>query len=142
MGIALLVELDFALLHSGSSPGTRHVPLAFLEQLGQVVEVRRDVRVVPAEALLVDRHRASAEHSRELVDGARGGSVSGVRVHSLRLEGILSSQEVAFANEGEQFSLLHQSTSYGSFVKGALAAIRYVTATTGVAVGLDAALGI
>jgi len=85
---------------------------------------------------------SSAEHSKELVDGARGGAVQGVRVHSLRLEGVLSSQEVAFANDGEQFSVLHQSTSYGSFVSGALAAIRHVTANNGVAVGLDDALGI
>ena len=86
--------------------------------------------------------RASAEQSRELVEGARGGAVSGVRVHSLRLKGLLSSQEVAFANEGEQLSVVHQGTSYGSFVNGALAAIRHVKEMPGVSIGLDAALGI
>ncbi len=115
----------------------------------EVIERHEDVKPdAPSGTALATAARmaaagaSSAEHSRELVEGARGGAVSGVRVHSLRLEGILSSQEVAFANEGEQFSLVHQSTSYGSFVNGALAAIRYVTATTGVEVGLDAVLRI
>jgi 4-hydroxy-tetrahydrodipicolinate reductase len=85
---------------------------------------------------------SSAELSRELVPGARGASTSGVRVHSLRLAGVLSAQEVAFSNDGEEFSVVHRSTSYGSFVGGALVAIRYVQSVHGVAVGLDAALGI
>lgn len=80
--------------------------------------------------------------SKEIVKGARGGSVSGVRVHSLRMRGLLSDQEVAFSNAGETFSLLHRSTSYASFENGALLAIRHVLKTRGVGVGLDEALGI
>jgi len=67
--------------------------------------------------------------TNELVKGARGGLVSGVHVHSLRMKGMLSDQEVAFSNLGEIFSIHHSSTSYQSFVSGAL-----------VAIGLDAAL--
>jgi 4-hydroxy-tetrahydrodipicolinate reductase len=85
----------------------------------------------------------SAETSAELVAGARGAPVGGVRVHSLRLEGLISHQEVAFSNEGELFSITHQSTSYDSFGHGAVLAIRHVAAGAGgVAVGLDSVLGI
>ncbi len=80
-------------------------------------------------------------NSKELIKGVRGGLVEGIRVHSLRMKGILSDQEVAFSNQGEIFSIHHSSTSYASFVNGALLAIRYVNSLKGVEVGLDRALG-
>lgn len=84
----------------------------------------------------------SQQKSEELVDGALGADVDGVRVHSLRLAGLLSHQEVAFTNPGEQFSIVHQSTSYDSFAAGAVAAVRAVVGMSGVAVGLDDVLGL
>ena len=76
----------------------------------------------------------------EIIKGARGGFASGVRVHSLRMAGVLSNQEVAFSNKGETFSINHISTSYESFVNGALVAIRHVPKIKGVKIGLDSAL--
>lgn len=84
----------------------------------------------------------SAPRSEELAAGARGGDVEGVRVHSLRLAGLLSHQEVAATNEGEQLAIVHQSTSYGSFAAGAVAAVRAVRQMSGVSVGLDGVLGL
>ena len=97
-----------------------------------------------ATAMRVGRHRQNAEEpsSHEIIKGARGGMASGVRVHSLRMSGLLSDQEVAFSNTGETFSLLHRSTSYESFVTGALLAVRYAEQMKGVAVGLDAVLDV
>ena len=88
------------------------------------------------------RDHVDETESHEIVKGARGGLVSGVRVHSLRMKGLLSDQEVAFSNKGETFSINHRSTSYESFVNGALVAIRYAHTIKGVAIGLDAALGL
>jgi len=88
------------------------------------------------------RNHANGIESNEIVKGARGGSVSGVRVHSLRMKGLLSDQEVAFSNLGETFSINHRSISYESFANGALVAIRYAHTIKGVVVGLDAALGL
>lgn len=95
-----------------------------------------------ATAMRMGKYRSEAESSRsnEIVKGARGGLASGVRVHSLRMKGLLSDQEVAFSNLGETFSINHRSTSYESFANGALVAIRYVQTIKGVAVGLDSAL--
>ncbi|MBT8252948.1 MAG: 4-hydroxy-tetrahydrodipicolinate reductase [Bacteroidia bacterium] len=96
-----------------------------------------------ATAMRMGKHQKGKEQpsGKELIKGVRGGLVSGVRVHSLRMKGILSDQEVAFSNNGEIFSVHHSSTSYESFVKGALMAIRHVKSIRGVAIGLDAALG-
>jgi 4-hydroxy-tetrahydrodipicolinate reductase len=88
------------------------------------------------------RNQTEELESHELAKGARGGLVSGVRVHSLRMKGLLSDQEVAFSNLGETFSIHHRSTSYESFANGALVAIRYAHTIKGVAIGLDAALGL
>lgn len=84
----------------------------------------------------------SADRTEELVTGSLGGDVDGVRVHSLRLEGMLAHQEVALTNSGEQLSLVHHSTSYGSFAAGALAAVRAMSTVSGVEVGLDRILGL
>lgn len=84
----------------------------------------------------------SAPKADELVEGSLGGDVEGVHVHSLRLAGLLSHQEVALTNPGEQLSIVHQSTSYDSFAAGAVAAVRAVVDMRGVAVGLDDVLGL
>jgi len=84
---------------------------------------------------------SSVEGSEELVPGARGASVEGVRVHSLRLPGLIAAQEVALSNPGEVLSIEHLSTSYESFAAGALLAIRKVGSLDGgVHLGLDTIL--
>lgn len=98
-----------------------------------------------ATAMRMGKVRSGVETPKienEVIKGARGGLASGVRVHSLRMKGLLSDQEVAFSNLGETFSITHRSTSYESFANGALVAIRYVKKLKGVTVGLDAALGL
>jgi 4-hydroxy-tetrahydrodipicolinate reductase len=83
----------------------------------------------------------SADQSEELVAGARGAAVEGVRVHSLRLPGLISQQEVALSNAGEVLSIEHLSTSYESFAAGAVLAARTVGGLAGgVHVGLDSLL--
>lgn len=83
----------------------------------------------------------SADDSEELVQGSRGGLVDGIRVHSLRLPGLISQQEVALSNTGEILSIEHLSTSYESFASGALLAARKVESLDpGVHLGLDVIL--
>lgn len=84
---------------------------------------------------------SSSEGSEELVQGARGADVEGVRVHSMRLPGVIAQQEVALSNKGEVLSIEHLSTSYESFAAGAVLAARKVQSLDGgVHLGLDSVL--
>jgi 4-hydroxy-tetrahydrodipicolinate reductase len=74
---------------------------------------------------------------RELLAGARGGEVEGVRVHSVRLPGLVAHQEVIFGGEGELLTLRHDSLDRGSFMPGVLLCVRAVHNRPGLTVGLE-----
>lgn len=75
-------------------------------------------------------------------DGARGATVDGVPVHSVRLAGLVAHQEVLFGTTGEQLTIRHDSLDRASFMPGVLAAVRAVGDRPGLTVGLEAILGI
>lgn len=62
------------------------------------------------------------------LDGARGADVDGVRVHSVRLSGLLAHQEVLLGGPGETLSIRHDSLDRVSFMPGVLLAVRSVAA--------------
>ena len=76
----------------------------------------------------------------ESVAGARGGEVDGVRVHSVRLPGLVAHQEVIFGGQGEVLTLRHDSLDRSSFMPGVLLAIRGVRDRPGLTVGLESLL--
>ena len=76
------------------------------------------------------------------VPGARGAEVEGIRVHGVRLRGLVAHQEVLFGAVGETLTLRHDSVERASFMPGVLAAVRGVRANPGLTVGLDAVLGL
>jgi 4-hydroxy-tetrahydrodipicolinate reductase len=79
---------------------------------------------------------------RESVAGARGGEVDGVRVHSVRLPGLVAHQEVIFGGQGEVLTLRHDSLDRSSFMPGVLLAVREVGTRPGLTVGLEPLLGL
>ncbi|MGL4744009.1 MAG: 4-hydroxy-tetrahydrodipicolinate reductase [Dermatophilaceae bacterium] len=74
--------------------------------------------------------------------GARGGTVCGIPVHSVRLRGLVAHQEVLLGNEGEQLTIRHDSFDRVSFMSGVLAAVREVGNRPGLTVGLEHYLGL
>jgi 4-hydroxy-tetrahydrodipicolinate reductase len=69
--------------------------------------------------------------------GARGADVEGVHVHAVRLRGLVAHQEVLFGDEGEIFTIRHDSLHRSSFMPGVLLGVRRVVSTPGLTVGLD-----
>lgn len=70
-------------------------------------------------------------------EGARGTDVDGVRVHSVRLRGLVAHQEVLFGSVGETLTIRHDSLDRASFMPGVLLGVRRVRETPGLTVGLE-----
>lgn len=75
--------------------------------------------------------------AHEKAVGARGGTVDGIHIHSVRLPGYVAHQEVLFGGMGQTLTLRHDSIDRRSFMPGVLLAIRRVRGLTGLVVGLE-----
>ena len=72
-----------------------------------------------------------------MLEGVRGGVRDGVRLHSVRLPGLVAHQEVIFGGEGQTLTIRHDSTSRESFMPGVLLAVRRVRGLSGLVIGLE-----
>lgn len=86
--------------------------------------------------------RPSPDATEQEIDGARGSTVSGVRVHAVRLEGLVAHQEVLLGGHGETLTIRHDSLSRESFMPGVLLGVRWVGGHPGLTVGIESALGL
>ena len=112
--------IDYASASKPDAPSGTARELA--ERLG---EVRHPVTAVP----IHDVHGAPE---------ARGATIAGTQVHSLRLPGFVVSTEVVFAAAGERLTLRHDAGgSPAPYVAGTLVAIRAVPRLVGLTRGLD-----
>lgn len=75
--------------------------------------------------------------SEESIKGVRGGSLGGLRIHSVRLPGKLAHQEVILAAPGETLTIRHDATDRDCYMPGVMMAIRSVQTFTGLVVGLE-----
>jgi 4-hydroxy-tetrahydrodipicolinate reductase len=75
---------------------------------------------------------------RYTIDGARGADAGdGVRIHSVRLPGLVAHQEVLLGGPGEGLTIRHDSYDRVSFVQGVAIAVANVDATPGFTWGID-----
>ena len=75
--------------------------------------------------------------SEETVKGVRGGSLGGLRIHSVRLPGKLAHQDVILAAQGETLTIRHDATDRECYMPGVLLAVRKALDMTGLVVGLE-----
>jgi 4-hydroxy-tetrahydrodipicolinate reductase len=75
---------------------------------------------------------------RYTIEGARGADAGdGVRIHSVRLPGLVAHQEILLGGPGEGLTIRHDSYDRVSFVQGVAIAIKNVDATPGFIWGID-----
>ncbi|MEV6969506.1 4-hydroxy-tetrahydrodipicolinate reductase [Hamadaea sp. NPDC051192] len=94
-------------------------------------------------AQLIAAARASAglgempDATKDEIDGARGATVDGVRVHSVRSRGLVAHQEILFGTPGETLTIRHDSFDRASFMPGVVLAVRSVGSRPGLTVGIN-----
>jgi 4-hydroxy-tetrahydrodipicolinate reductase len=78
-----------------------------------------------------------------VLDGARGGTgPAGVRIHSVRLAGLVAHQEVILGGVGENLTIRHDSYDRSSFMDGVILAVEAVAERPGLTLGLEPLLGL
>lgn len=96
-----------------------------------IADARRDAGVGP-----------SPDATTAAADGSRGASVDDVRVHSVRLSGLVAHQEVLLGGQDETLTIRHDSLARTSFMPGVLLAVRKVRQAPGLTVGLESFLAL
>ena len=117
----------------------------------EVVELHHDAKVdAPSGTAMMTARRMAAASGEwtpdptrtELLPGVRGGQVGDIRVHSVRLAGLMAHQEVILGAQGQSLTIRCDSYDRTSFMPGLLLAIREVSNRPGLTVGLEPLLGL
>jgi len=119
-------------------------------ETAEIIELHHDQKVDAPSGTAVmtaDRMAAASDEwakdptKKEVVKGARGGKgPAGIRLHSVRLRGLVAHQEVLLGTAGQSLSIRHDSYDRSSFMPGVALAVKAVRDRPGVTVGLDALL--
>ncbi len=92
-------------------------------------------------AQLISEERASKKQGhpdeKETIAGARGADFEGMRVHSVRLPGLIAHQEVLFGSEGQTLKIRHDSYTRASFMSGVKTAVETVMKIDSFVYGLE-----
>ena len=79
---------------------------------------------------------------RHTIEGARGADAgNGVRIHAVRLPGLVAREEVLFGGPGEGLTIRHDSYDRQSFVQGVALALEHVDETPGLTIGIASFIG-
>ncbi|HEY9879383.1 MAG TPA: 4-hydroxy-tetrahydrodipicolinate reductase [Leptolyngbyaceae cyanobacterium] len=83
-------------------------------------------------------YNAAQVQETESMPGARGSTTAdGIRIHSVRLPGLIAHQEVLFGAPGQIYTLRHDTSDRASFMPGVLLCIRRVMPLKSLIYGMD-----
>ncbi len=92
-------------------------------------------------AEMIDRNRPGTPSAPlgqfEKYPGARGGQVNGIRIHSVRLPGLVAHQEVLFGGQGQTLTIRHDSYNRESFMPGVILTLQKIVDIKGLVYGLE-----
>ncbi|KKE79358.1 4-hydroxy-tetrahydrodipicolinate reductase [Oceanobacillus caeni] len=95
--------------------------------------------VKTAEMIRETRELKSQGHpdEKETLNGARGAEMDGMRIHSVRLPGLVAHQEVIFGGDGQLLSIKHDSFNRASFMDGVKFSVEKVFELNELVYGLE-----
>lgn len=121
-------------------------------ETAEVIEFHHDAKIdAPSGTAVSTVQRMAAAKSqwapdptqKEIYPGSRGGRGPGdIRVHAVRMRGMVAHQEVILGTTGQTLLIRHDTTDRTSFMPGVILAVKRVAAFPGLTVGLDALLDI
>ena len=121
-------------------------------ETAEIIEYHHDAKVdAPSGTALATAEAMAAasadwapdQTSLERLSGARGGVVDGgIRVHAVRMRGMLAHQEVILGSIGQALTIRQDSFDRSSFMPGVVLACKRVSEHPGLTVGLGALLGL
>ena len=95
-----------------------------------------------AEARREANMSAMPDATEQTLDGSRGADVDGVKVHAVRMQGMVAHEEIIFGTTDQSLTIRQDSYGRDSFVPGVLTGVRQVADNPGLTVGLDSYLGL
>jgi 4-hydroxy-tetrahydrodipicolinate reductase len=118
----------------------------------EIIELHHDAKVdAPSGTAVATAARMSAASAAwapdptryEVIAGARGAvGPSGIRVHSVRMRGMVAHQEVILGAAGQTLTIRQDSYDRTSYMPGVVLACKRIAEHPGVSVGLDVMLGV
>lgn len=90
--------------------------------------------------LIADQRKTHSQghpKEKETLAGARGANYDGMRIHSVRLPGLVAHQQVLLGGEGQLLTIRHDSFNRGSFMSGVALSINKVMEIENLVYGLE-----
>ncbi|HEX79353.1 MAG TPA: 4-hydroxy-tetrahydrodipicolinate reductase [Dehalococcoidia bacterium] len=95
-----------------------------------------------AQAMVSAREKPFRQPPQKEKADSLGQNVEGITIHSVRLPGILASQEVILGCPGQTLTIKHDTTSRECYMPGVILATKEVIKRKGLVHGLDSLLGL
>jgi 4-hydroxy-tetrahydrodipicolinate reductase len=117
----------------------------------EIIELHHDAKIDAPSGTAVLTAKRMAAASKEWADdptttvvaeGARGASIDGIPVHSVRMRGMVAHQEVVLGTTGQSLVLRHDAYDRSSFMPGVVLAVKQVASRPGLTIGLEALLDV
>lgn len=144
-GVGVVIAPNFAigaiLMMKFAATAAKYFPNVEIIELhhDQKLDAPSGTAIKTAELIKTARESVRQGHpnEQEKIAGARGAEFDGMRIHSVRLPGLVAHQEVLFGGLGQTISIRHDSINRESFMPGVVLAVRKVVALKGVTYGLE-----
>jgi len=116
----------------------------------EIIEMHHDQKldapsgtaIKTAEMIARNRKEKKQGHpeEKETIAGARGADFDGMRIHSVRLPGLVAHQQVMFGAGGQTLTIRHDSFNRASFMSGVKVSVETVLTLDTLVYGLDSIL--
>jgi len=139
-GVGILIVPNFAigavLMMKFAEEAAKYLPSV------EIIELHHDKKLdAPSGTALITASKIAEVRGETGSSGsqpeARGAEHKGVRIHSVRLPGLVAHQEVIFGGVGQTLTIRHDSLDRSSFMPGVLLAVRKSGDIKGLVYGLD-----